>query len=238
MTTLSSLKLYATHPHPCSYLPGEEATTLFIDPKAAINSDIYSQLSDLGFRRSGEHLYRPQCAQCEACVPVRIPVHQFRPNRGQKRCLQRNGDLKVLVSRDINTDQHFALYEQYISQRHQDGDMYPASREQYTSFLSRAWGVTDYLEFWLDEELVAVAVSDRLDQGLSAIYTFYSPLEIHDSRSLGVYAVLYQIARANQLGLDYVYLGYWIQGCRKMAYKSSYQPLEFFVEQTWQVLPL
>ncbi len=237
MTSLSSLKLFITHAHPCSYLPKAQAATLFVDPAAHITADIYSQLSDLGFRRSGEHLYRPQCESCNACIPVRIPVAHFTPSRAQKRCLQRNQDLTLRVVSTINSPVHYALYQDYITHRHGEGDMYPPSLAQYTQFLGRTWAATDYLEFWLASELIAVAVSDRLQQGVSAIYTFYSPQAQHQARSLGVLAVLAQIQRAQQLGLPYVYLGYWIQNCRNMAYKTQYQPLEYGYDRTWTKQP-
>ena len=235
MTTLTNLKLYATHPHACSYLDGQEATTLFIDPHAEVDHVLYSHLSDLGFRRSGDHIYRPRCQTCKACIPVRIPVNKFKPTRQQKRCWARNQDLTVLVSQSLNLPLYYPLYARYITERHSDGDMYPPSEEQLNNFLKPAVEQgTDYLEFWLRDELVAVAVSDRLAQGLSAIYTFYSPAAEHDYRSLGVMAVLHQIARAQQLQLPFLYLGYWIKDCRKMAYKNHYRPLELLVDQVWR----
>jgi leucyl-tRNA---protein transferase len=234
VSTLSNLKLYATHPHACSYLDGQEATTLFIDPQAEVDHALYSHLSDLGFRRSGDHIYRPRCQTCKACIPVRIPAFQFKATRQQKRCWARNQDLRVSVSQTLNLSLYYPLYARYISERHADGDMFPPSEEQLLNFLKPAVAKsTDYLEFWLHDELIAVAVSDRLAQGLSAIYTFYSPAAEHQYRSLGVMAVLYQIARAQQLKLPYVYLGYWIKNCRKMAYKNQYRPLEMLIEQNW-----
>lgn len=237
MNSLSSLKLFATHPHTCSYLPQQEATTLFVDPTTALDVNIYSQLSDIGFRRSGEHLYRPHCASCNACVPVRIPVQRFQLSRAQKRCLQRNANLRIRCVNALNPSLHYPLYAQYIEQRHQDGDMYPPSLQQLTQFLGDSWAEPSYLEFWLQDELLAVAVSDRLVQGLSAIYTFYTPAPEQDFRSLGVLAVLAQIERAAQLDLPYVYLGYWIKNCRKMAYKTQYTPLEYWYNQAWHPSP-
>jgi len=131
----------------------------------------------------------------------------------------------------IKTDEHYALYERYICLRHSDGDMFPPSREQYDDFLSSEWGVTRYLEFRLSGRLIAVAVSDRLDQGLSAIYTFFDPDE--EARSLGVLAVMRQIDLARSLGLPYVYLGYWIKECEKMRYKNQYRPLQAYINNTW-----
>ncbi len=228
---ISAIKLYATHEHPCSYLKDRAATTIFVDPALILNSHIYSELSDFGFRRSGKHIYRPNCRSCHACIPVRIPVEAFQPTRTQKRCLKRNADLTVTVRKTIKTDEHYSLYANYIQLRHADGDMYPPSREQYDDFLSAEWGVTRYLEFRSKDKLVGVAVSDQLDQGLSAIYTFFDPAE--SSRSLGVFAVLEQLKLAAQLGLPYVYLGYWIRECAKMRYKTQYRPLQMYINNHW-----
>lgn len=230
---ISSIKLYATHEHPCSYLDGEAATTIFVDPELELDGHLYSQLSDAGFRRSGAHIYRPHCQQCQACVPVRLPVADFTPSRSQRRCIKRNRDVQVSEVSSISTDEHYNLYRRYIEQRHDDGDMYPPSREQYEEFLSAQWGVTRYLELRLEHnaELIAVAVCDRLDRGLSAIYTFFEPDQA--GRSLGVLAVLVQIQRAQELGLPYVYLGYWIRQCQKMSYKTSYRPIEMYINRRW-----
>ena len=228
---ISSIKLYATHEHPCSYLKDRSATTIFVDPMLTMNGRIYSELSDFGFRRSGAHVYRPNCRSCQACIPVRIPVALFQPSRAQKRCIKRNQDVISTLTDDINTDEHYALYESYINSRHADGDMYPPTRDQYEDFLSAEWGVTRYIELRLEGKLIGVAVSDRLDQGLSAIYTFFSPSET--SRSLGVLAVLRQLELAQTLKLPYVYLGYWIRECDKMRYKNQYRPLDMFINNCW-----
>jgi arginyl-tRNA--protein-N-Asp/Glu arginylyltransferase len=231
VTDLSNLKLFTTRPYPCSYLDDREATTLFIDPDADVDVALYSRLSEYGFRRSGQHIYRPRCSQCQACLPMRIPVDYFSLNRKQRKCWSRNQDLDVQVLRTIDTDEHYELYERYIRERHADGDMYPPSRQQYRDFLSPEWGATRYLEFRHQGRLIAVAVSDELDHGLSAIYTFFAPDE--GRRSLGSYAVLYQIEWAKKLGLSYVYLGYWIKQCQKMSYKSDYKPFQLLVNNHW-----
>jgi arginine-tRNA-protein transferase len=231
-SSLRDLKVYTTYPHRCSYLEGEEATTLFIDPRQAVDQTLYSNLSMLGFRRSGNHIYRPHCSHCNACIPARIPVDAFRPNRGQKRCLRRNSDLQVLIRDNVADDESYALYDRYIRARHADGDMYPPDRGQFESFLNNPWDCTEYVEFRLEGRLLAVAVVDAMLDGLSAIYTFYDPRE--ESRSLGRFAILWQIERCRELQLPYVYLGYWIRNCRKMAYKADYQPLEALINNQWQ----
>jgi arginyl-tRNA--protein-N-Asp/Glu arginylyltransferase len=231
MTDLSSLKLFATQPHPCSYINGEQATTVFVDPEAQIDIALYSQLSLLGFRRSGGHLYRPQCSNCQACMSCRIPVGLFRANRSQRRCWQKNQDIQVSLIERIDTLEHYTLYSRYIESRHQDGDMYPPSEEQYKAFLTSEWGSTHYLEFRLQGELIGVSVCDHLDDGLSAVYTFYNPKL--NERSLGKFAILAQIHKAQEMGLSYVYLGYWIKQCEKMNYKTDYRPLELLVNRRW-----
>ena len=230
-SSLRNLKVYTTYPHSCSYLPGQEATTLFVDPRTPMSPTLYSQLSLLGFRRSGAHLYRPNCGNCSACIPARVPVEHFVPKRSQRRTLKRNDDIRVVELDDINNDETFDLYRRYIEARHNDGDMYPPSRDQFQSFLSAEWGVTRFYGFTIEERLVGVAVADRLDDGLSAIYTFYDP-DLQD-RSLGTFAVLWQIEKTRELGLHYLYLGYWIKECQKMAYKIQYRPLELYVNGNW-----
>lgn len=231
---LSSLKVYATHPHKCSYIEGREATTLFIDPDTDIDQHAYSQLADIGFRRSGSHVYRPHCKNCNACVPARIPVDLFKPKRSQRRIWNKNTDLQVSQVDDIGADEFYRLYERYICERHIDGDMYPPSREQYHTFLSDDMGVTQFYSFRDGSKLVAVAVIDTMDKGLSAIYTYYDP-DYH-RRSLGSFAILWQIEQTKHIKLPYLYLGYWIRNCRKMNYKVSYRPLELFIDGRWLLL--
>lgn len=231
MTDLASIKLFATHPHDCSYLEDKKATTLFVDPELEMSQELYSNLSELGFRRSGEHLYRPKCQNCNACIPTRVPAASFSPNRSQRRCLKKNSDIEVKISTDLNTELYYPLYERYINARHSDGDMYPPSIEQFTSFLVSAWDVTEYAEFWLGDTLVGVAVMDRLQQDLTAVYTFFDPE--HTDRSLGVFAILWQFQYAQALDLNSVYLGYWIKDCDKMNYKLKYRPAQLLADRRW-----
>lgn len=232
MTNLANLKVFTTHPHECSYLEGQEATTLFIDPQADIDQWLFSRLSEGGFRRSGAHIYKPQCRHCDACLPSRVAVADFVPNRTQRKLLARNSDLDCVELSNIDNDACYLLYQDYICQRHADGDMYPPSREQFRAFLTRQWDVTRYYGYRLDGELLAVAVVDQLDDALSAVYTFFAPADTR--RSLGTWVILHQIQLARTLGLDYLYLGYWIRESRKMAYKNSFQPLQILHNQRWQ----
>lgn len=234
MAALSDIKLFATHPHECSYLPDREATTVFIDPEETVDKQLYQHLSSMGFRRSGAHVYRPHCQNCDSCIPVRIPVNLFLPNRRQKRCLKANKSVELRITEHIDTDEHYSLYEDYINARHKDGDMYPATRAQYDGFLTSEWGITQFIELRLEEKLIGVMVCDQLNDGLSAVYTFFDPN--YPKRSLGVFAILSQIELAKSLNLKYLYLGYWIKESPKMAYKSEYRPLELLVEKRWRLL--
>ncbi len=234
MTELARLKFYATQAHPCSYLPTEQATTLFLDPSQPMDVQVYAELSEVGFRRSGDHLYRPHCQKCSACVPTRLPAAGFKPNRQQRRIQNRNADLQVQATRPAFSEEYYHLYARYIEQRHADGDMYPPNREQFSTFLVRDLSFSRFYEFRLNGRLLAVAVTDVLPNGLSAVYTFYDPDEEH--RSLGRFAILWQIAETARLGLHAVYLGYWIKSCRKMNYKTQYRPIELFVNQCWTIL--
>jgi arginyl-tRNA--protein-N-Asp/Glu arginylyltransferase len=233
-SSMRDLKVYTTYPHSCSYLEDQEATTLFVDPRQRVDQKLYSNLSQLGFRRSGSHIYRPHCTHCDACIPARIPVDLFERKRGQRRTWNRNQDLMVQATDDMRDDAAFELYHNYIESRHSDGDMYPPEREQYESFLSNAWGCTRYYRFYDGGSLIALSVVDELVDGLSAIYTFFDPAL--NRRSLGGFAILWQIEKAREMGLDYLYLGYWVRDCQKMAYKSDYRPLELYVNNRWTTL--
>lgn len=232
MTNLRSLNFYATPGHSCSYLQNREAKTLFVDPQAIIAKDTYSELSDLGFRRSGRHVYRPHCDQCQACISVRIPVELFRASKSQKRLMARNRDLKVRAVSPQLTPEYYDLYERYIIARHSDGDMYPPSEDQFLSFLVEGDQDSVFFEFRDQQNtLVALAVCDFLSQGLSAIYTFYDPDQ--PKRSLGSYAILWQIKECQRLGMSWLYLGYWVKDCRKMSYKLSFRPTELLLDSNW-----
>ena len=231
---IGKIRLLLTEPHACSYLANHQATTAFVDPETEIDAELYGRMSALGFRRSGLYLYSPLCSACNSCVPARIPVNQFRPSRSQKRCLKRNGDMTVTQVKALNYDQHYPVYERYISSRHDQGDMFPPSRDQFEQFLGNAWDCTRFLEFRIEGQLIGCAVVDQLPDALSAIYTYFDA--DYAERSPGTFAVLLQIQLAQEMGLDHVYLGYWIADCQKMSYKTNYQPLEVLEQNTWRVL--
>ena len=226
-----SLQFLLSPPHPCSYLSDQEASTLFVDPKANMDMMTYQRLSRAGFRRSGEYVYRPHCQACNKCVPVRIPVAQFSPNRSQRRSWKKNQDLQLRVLDAAYQDEHFALYRRYMQARHPGGGMDNEDPDAYRRVISAQWSESSLFEFRLNGTLLAVAVVDVGIDGLSAVYTFFAPEAAH--RSLGCFAVLSQVAEARQRDLHWVYLGYWNQDSPKMAYKTDYHPLEYFDGQQW-----
>ncbi|MCH1600745.1 MAG: arginyltransferase [Pseudomonadales bacterium] len=228
---ISSVRLFRTSPHPCSYKDSEQAATVFVDPDLVIDKALNSKLSDLGYRRSGAHLYRPDCDFCQACISCRVPVAEFQFNRSQRRILRRNESLRMVEKSDLTDEIAYGLYRRYINQRHLDGDMFPASLEQYEAFIKTKMVDTRFFLFYEQDELLAVSVVDFLEQGLSAVYTFFDPDQ--SQRSLGNFAILWQITKCQELGLPYLFLGYWIKGCGKMEYKSKFRPLEMLINGRW-----
>jgi leucyl-tRNA---protein transferase len=233
MSREQKLSFYATPPHECNYLPDQNAITLFADPRFPKNIRLYSALADCGFRRSGEHLYAPHCDSCNSCVPVRVPVSEFKSSRNQKRTLKNNRNLVInKMPPDFNKE-HFSLYEEYLLCRHAGGGMDNPSPETYLQFLTANWADTVFYEMRKreDDKLIAVAIVDIMDNALSAIYTFFDPA--YSSLSLGRFAVLFEIQEAQKMGLDWLYLGYWIKTCKKMNYKNEYQPMEYYRNNEW-----
>lgn len=229
--TAPAIRLYQTQEHPCGYWPERVARDLLLDPAEPAVPALYSQLLALGFRRSGRNVYRPRCAGCRACTPLRVPAAGFRPNRSQRRCIAGNLDLQWADREPGCTDERFALYRRYLGHRHPGGGMDQASRDDFERFLLCEWGPTRFLEARRDGELVAVAVTDVLPDALSAVYTFFDPEQ--PARGLGTAAVLQQIAWAAATGRAHLYLGFWLQGHPKMDYKARFGPAEVLRDGHW-----
>ncbi len=227
-----SIPLYLDNTHACNYLDQHEAQFSYIHPDVPLNTDLYSQLIAQGFRRSGSHIYKPYCTTCKKCISVRLSVKDFQASRQQRRTLKKNIHIQVTVKPATFEQTHFDLYLLYQQNRHTESNMANATQDDYLYFLSSQWCNTLFVEFSYDGELAGIAVVDLLDNALSAVYTFFDPK--FSRQSLGVYAVLWQIEHAKSLGLDWLYLGYWIEQCQKMSYKTNYQPLQGFIEQEWR----
>ena len=216
----------------CGYLPNRQSNSIFIDPDSEPSKDQLNLLHLQGFRRSGKLVYRPQCEGCNACQSSRIINTQFSPSKNQKKAIKRNQELKLRWAEAEFLEEHYRLYEHYIATRHRDGEMYPATKEQYQGFLIEGHGTHKLLEVRdADDILVACCVVDIYYDGLSAIYSYFDPDQ--PKRSLGRFIVLALISQGQELGLPYTYLGYWIKESSKMSYKADYQPLEVFNGQEW-----
>lgn len=224
--------IFLSAPQPCQYFDDLSSQSLFVDPGHPMNMATYGALLKQGFRRSGDLTYSPWCPHCRQCISARIPVDSFSPRRRHRRLLKANSDIELSVKPAHFNSRHYALYERYTAKRHAGGSMAEATTETYRNFLFGEWADTLLLEFKLQDEVLAVAVTDQTDDALSAFYTFFAP-EL-PKRSLGTFAILSQIQLAAELGLQHLYLGYWIRDCQKMAYKAEYRPLEVFSEKRWR----
>lgn len=231
----ADLRLFHTGAHACGYWPERSARDLVLDPRDSRLPRFYPQALRWGFRRSGDIVYRPHCAGCRACVAVRIPVDVFEPNRSQRRTLARNAEIEARVVAAERNDERLALYQRYLAARHPGGGMDDHGASEFDQFLIGSWNEGRLLELRLQGRLVAVAVTDLTDDALSAVYTFYEPDLA--SRGLGTLAILKQIAWAKREHRSHLYLGYWIEGHRKMDYKRSFHPLEGFDGRQWRALP-
>ena len=229
----TSYQLGVSQTFPCNYLPKQQERLLIAIDDRLQNADSYSWLMHQGFRRSGDQIYRPYCENCNACQSIRVITQAFKPSKSQKRLIKKNKHLVVATSHQLQ-DYYYPLYEHYINKVHHDGTMYPPSYEQYKNFLGSQLCQQLFIELWDEKELVSVAVTDQLIDGLSAVYTFYHP--DYRDQGIGVYSILNQIQMAVHLRKPFLYLGYQIDDCQKMNYKNRYFPYQILRENRWQTI--
>lgn len=228
------IQFYTTAPYPCSYLPQETARSQVAIPGDLIDAEVYSQLVRAGFRRSGVFTYRPHCDRCRSCIPVRVRVADFCANRTQRRTWRNHRQLSVQLLHLAYREEHYQLYRRYQQSRHAGGGMDEDSREQYRNFILKSNVASFLAEFRApDGNLKMISLIDELDDGLSSVYTFYEP---DDPASYGTYNVLWQLSLCREMHLPYLYLGYWIEASRKMAYKTNFQPMEGLIGGEWRDL--
>ncbi len=227
---------YRMPPRPCPYLPGRTEQNIFTELSGASTTPLYDALTQAGFRRSHNVAYRPSCPGCQACVPVRVVTWQFAPSRSQIRVLRANGDVRESELGGVATAEQYALFGRYLSARHADGEMAGMTYADYVAMVEDSplnTVVSEYRD--ADNRLIAACLVDRLNDGLSAVYSFFEPSQTQ--RSLGSYMILRLIEKSRLAELAYLYLGYWIAGSRKMAYKAKFRPLEGLTSRGWTVLP-
>ena len=220
-----------SQPFECSYLPNRQEQLLVILDPSCYSSTKFESLLALGFRRSGNQIYRPHCPICSACSSVRVLADEFMPTKSQKRKLNKAKNRFEVKYSQVEREQYYPLYSKYISLRHQDGSMYPPDKSQFQSFLFCSWLTITFIELWDQENLVAVAVTDCMDNAISAIYTFFDP--DYEHFSLGTVMILQQLKFAKQQHKQFVYLGYQIDECDKMKYKTQFLPAQKQLNDQW-----
>ena len=230
---------HSTRARPCPYLPGRFERSIAAELDNQTAQQLYDTACQVGFRRSHGFIYRPACAGCDACVPVRVVAQNFRPRRTLSRILRANGDVTAAERPGAATEEQYGLFMRYQRARHVslklDGGMDRMSFVEYTAMVEESPIDTRVIEYRLpDGQLIACMLSDRVADGYSAVYSFFAP-EL-DQRSLGSYMILELIARARRDGLPHVYLGFWIADTPKMAYKTRFQPIEALGPDGWKLL--
>ncbi len=231
------LVFYRTGPMPCPYLEGRIERNLFTELHGVQAPMLHDQLAQAGFRRSHHIVYRPACPGCNGCVPVRIPVRDFRMSRSQRRVWNRNEDLEISLGPATATQEHYALFTRYQNTRHSGGEMATMSFADFRAMVEDSVVRTELASIRdRTGRLVGACLTDRLSTGYSAVYSYFDPAE--DARSLGTHCVLWLLDRVRSEGLSHLYLGYWIAECAKMTYKSRFQPLEHLGVNGWEAGPL
>ncbi len=229
-------QFYVTAPQECPYLENQVERKLFTALYGSNSEKLNNSLSKQGFRRSQNVLYRPSCSNCCACLSARIPVKEFTLSKSQKRTLKANIDLSRLIKDPVASDEQFFLFTKYIKARHANGGMSDMDCEDFSAMIEETNVNSKVVEYYRPNKrgknLISLSLIDILDDGISMVYSIFEP-GIH-RRSLGKYMILDQIKLARELKLDYVYLGYWVDGSPKMDYKKEYKPLEVFKDNIWQ----
>jgi arginine-tRNA-protein transferase len=227
---------FSTQPAPCPYLGGRVERRLVTALDGDDPDRLHDRLLRAGFRRSQAYAYRPGCAGCQACVPVRIPVAQFAFRRPWRRILRDNADLVASERRAVATQEQYTLFRRYLDGRHAASGMADMTWAEFQAMIDDSPVDTRLVEWRRpDRSLIAASLTDRCRSGFSGVYKFFDPGE--SRRSLGSLVILWHVQRAAQLGLPYVYLGYWIAGSPKMAYKARFQPLEQLTPSGWRLMP-
>ena len=232
-------RFFVTAPSPCPYVPGRFERKVFTELKRGDALEMNEALARIGFRRSQNIVYRPSCDHCTACISVRVAARQFTPSASQKRLLKRHADLEVAACEPWSTEEQFDLLQAYVGARHPRGGMAMMDAYDFADMIEQTpvdTVVVEYREPSVDGKLgrlVGACLTDKQSDGLSMVYSFYRPDE-KGRRGLGNFIILDHIVRSGRAGLPYVYLGYWIEGCERMEYKTRFAPVEMLTPQGWR----
>ena len=226
-------RLLRTAAHACGYWPERSARNLIFDDSAGGSDDAFERLLAAGFRRSGGIVYRPLCDACTACIPVRIPAPDFRPDRAQRRCLARNADLMVSLEAAGLDNGILDLYRRYVDARHPGSGMSTGDPNEFAAMFLTAWANSRFVCVRAEQQLLAVAITDITSVGCSAVYTFFDPATVPAARGLGTFAILAQVALTRALELPHLYLGYWLDRHPNMHYKARFRPQQRMTSQGW-----
>ena len=231
-------RFFVTSPSPCPYLPGKNESKVFTELSGPHAGELNDALGRIGFRRSQNVAYRPGCADCSACVSVRVVAREFQPNATQRKLLRRNQDLAITTCKPWSTEEQYALLQRYLRARHPGGGMTEMDEMDYADMVEHT-PVESYLIEYREPsvdgvpgKLVGACLTDRQGDGLSMIYSYFEPNNV-DRPGLGNYIIVDHILRAQRAGLPYVYLGYWVEGSARMQYKIRYRPLERLGPSGW-----
>jgi leucyl-tRNA---protein transferase len=232
---LEKIQFYVTTKYPCGYINNQEAQSIVATPYKKVDERTYGDLIQQGFRRSGQYVYKPQCHECNACIPIRVCVEKFTKSQSQKRIIKKHSYITAKILPLNFEEEHYNLYVNYQNNRHRINSEITNDVADYNDFLIKSNVNTQIIEFRAKGKLMMVTIIDRVKNGISAVYTFY---DCNDTKlSLGTYSILWLLNFCNNEKLNHLYLGYWINDSKKMKYKVNFKPYELMINGSWQEFP-
>ena len=232
---LEEIQFYVTTKYSCGYIDGQDAQSIVATPYKIVNSQNFNSLITKGFRRSGQYVYKPNCTDCSACIPIRLLASNFNPSRSQKRVKKYLDNLSVKLLPLTFDEEHYNLYVDYQNKRHPNSSESEDDTSDYNDFLVRSNVNSKLVEFRLNNQLKIVSIIDIIDDGISAVYTFY---DCSDKKlSLGTISIIWLLEFCKKENLSFLYLGYWIYESQKMKYKINFKPYELMIKGVWKEVP-
>ena len=229
---LEEIQFYVTTKYSCGYIKGKDAQSIVATPYKNVNSKNFHSLMSDGFRRSGQYVYKPNCKNCNACIPIRVLAPYFNASRSQKRLKKYLNKLSVKILPLTFNEEHYSLYVNYQNKRHRNNDGAEDGVADYNNFLIKSNVNSKLVEFRLNNDLKMITIIDIIDDGISAVYTFY---DCGDQKlSLGTMSIIWLIEFCKKEDIPFLYLGYWIHASQKMKYKTNFKPYELMIEGVWQ----